>query len=196
MCPRSHNKTVGGSPTASYFSCFAKKSNQKKATPNPPPLRGSLRCSTGQAAAELALRAQTVLADIPWPACATRWRTRGVKSENQKQRQTQQRLRHRRSAVGSAHIFFLFFCARCARTACVLDLEFDLPSPCAPPRSIANERGFRRGLSEHVVRVPQPRLFVMGRGNPAGAVNRGRLLWLTFLGKTRKVISCRAAPGK
>jgi hypothetical protein len=30
-----------------------------------PPLRGSLRCSTGQAAAELALRAQTVLAEIP-----------------------------------------------------------------------------------------------------------------------------------
>jgi len=28
-------------------------------------LRGTLRCSTGQAAAELALRAQTVLADIP-----------------------------------------------------------------------------------------------------------------------------------
>jgi len=30
-----------------------------------PPLRGPLRCSTGQAAAELALRAQTVLAEIP-----------------------------------------------------------------------------------------------------------------------------------
>jgi len=29
------------------------------------PLRGTLRCSTGQAAAEFALRAQTVLADIP-----------------------------------------------------------------------------------------------------------------------------------
>ena len=26
-------KTAGGSPAASYFSCFAKKSNQKKATP-------------------------------------------------------------------------------------------------------------------------------------------------------------------
>jgi hypothetical protein len=36
----------------------------------------------------------------------------------------------------------------------------------------------RRGLFEHVaaqqiVRVPQPRLFVKNRGNPAGAVNRG-----------------------
>ena len=33
--------------------------------PGLPPLRGSLRCSVGQAAAELALRAQTVLADYP-----------------------------------------------------------------------------------------------------------------------------------
>jgi hypothetical protein len=37
---------------------------------------------------------------------------------------------------------------------------------------------------------------VTDRGNPAGAVNRGRFLWLTFLGKTRKVSSCRAAPGE
>jgi len=36
-----------------------------KGDPGLPPLRGALRCSTGQAAAELALRAQTVLADIP-----------------------------------------------------------------------------------------------------------------------------------
>jgi len=42
---------------------------------------GSLRCSTGQAAAELALRAQTVLAEIPWPACATRRRTGDRKSK-------------------------------------------------------------------------------------------------------------------
>jgi hypothetical protein len=58
--------TVGGSPTASHFFLLRqRKSNQKEGDPNPPPLRGSLRCSTGQAAAELALRAQTVLAEIP-----------------------------------------------------------------------------------------------------------------------------------
>jgi hypothetical protein len=38
---------------------------QKEGDPGLPPLRGTLRCSTGQAAAELALRAQTVLAEIP-----------------------------------------------------------------------------------------------------------------------------------
>ena len=48
-----------------FLLLFAKKSIQKKANPNPPPLRGSLRCLTGQAAAEHALRVQTVLADYP-----------------------------------------------------------------------------------------------------------------------------------
>jgi hypothetical protein len=43
-------------------------------------------------------------------------------------------------------------------------------------------------------RVAQPRLFVKYRGNPAGAAHRGRLLLVTFLGKTRKVTSCRATP--
>jgi hypothetical protein len=42
-----------------------KESNQRKGDPGLPPLRGSLRCSTAQAAAELALRAQTVLAETP-----------------------------------------------------------------------------------------------------------------------------------
>ena len=74
-------KTVGGSPTASHFFLRRQdnevsaetnlqvmsepKSNQKEGDPGLPPLRGSLRCSTAQAAAELALRAQTILADTP-----------------------------------------------------------------------------------------------------------------------------------
>ena len=59
-------KTVGGSPTASHFFLLRqRKSNQKEGAPGLPPLRGALRCSTGQAAAELALRAQTVLAESP-----------------------------------------------------------------------------------------------------------------------------------
>jgi hypothetical protein len=71
---------AGGSPAASHFFCLAKKSDQKKATQDPPPLRGSLRCSNDQAAAELALRAQTVLADSPWSFSATRWRMMGGKN--------------------------------------------------------------------------------------------------------------------
>jgi hypothetical protein len=58
--------TAGGSPAASHFFLLRqRKSNQKEGDPGLPPLRGALRCSTGQAAAELALCAQTVLADIP-----------------------------------------------------------------------------------------------------------------------------------
>ena len=85
-CSFSFFKTVGGSPAAitndlpsvvcwvsqmasSFISHFLllrqKESNQRKGDPGLPPLRGTLRCSTGQAAAELALRAQTVLADYP-----------------------------------------------------------------------------------------------------------------------------------
>jgi hypothetical protein len=43
-------------------------------------------------------------------------------------------------------------------------------------------------------RVAQPRLLAKYRGNPEGAANRGRFLLVTFLGKTRKVTSCRATP--
>ena len=51
--PRSE---AGGSPAASHFLCFAKESNQRKATPGSSPLRGSLRCSQTRAAAELVAR--------------------------------------------------------------------------------------------------------------------------------------------
>jgi len=64
---REYFNVAGGSPAAGYFSCFAKKSNQKKAIPGLPPLRGSLDFSITSGAAELARsaarpRAQTVLA--------------------------------------------------------------------------------------------------------------------------------------
>ena len=41
--------------SASYFSCFAKKSNQKKPAPGSPVLRTALCCSPRRAAAQLAL---------------------------------------------------------------------------------------------------------------------------------------------
>ena len=50
--PRTCNhRLAGGSPAADYFSCSAKKSNQKKAAPAEPVLRTSLRCSRDRAAA-------------------------------------------------------------------------------------------------------------------------------------------------
>ena len=75
---------AGGSPAATHFSCFAKKSKQKKATPGSSALRASLRYSERRAAAELGLvvmktrmvsyraRPQTVLADIPCRSCVAR----------------------------------------------------------------------------------------------------------------------------
>ena len=51
-----HYNFAGGSPAASYFSCSAKKSNQKKAAPVHRP-SGPLCCSPSRAAAELALAA-------------------------------------------------------------------------------------------------------------------------------------------
>src|SRR5450759_2603965 len=42
-------------------------------------------------------------------------------------------------------------------------------------------------MFEHAVRVPQPPDQTSNAGHPAGAANRGRLLLVTFLGKTRKV---------
>src|SRR3989338_7909318 len=51
-----------GSKLPSFAS--PKEGNRRKGDPGLPPLRGSLRCSTGQAAAELALRAQT--ASVGW----------------------------------------------------------------------------------------------------------------------------------
>ena len=66
MNVKKQGKFAGGRPAASHFLLLRQnKVTKEKATPGLPPLRGTLRCSTGQAAAELALRAQTVLAEIP-----------------------------------------------------------------------------------------------------------------------------------
>jgi hypothetical protein len=56
---------MASSFTSYFFLLRQRKSKQKEGDPGLPRLRSSLRCSTDQAAAELALRAQTVLAEIP-----------------------------------------------------------------------------------------------------------------------------------
>jgi len=50
---------MASSSISHFFLLRQRKSNQKEGDPGLPPLRGTLRCLTGQAAAELALRAQT-----------------------------------------------------------------------------------------------------------------------------------------
>ena len=64
-------RVAGGTTTPSplagegWGEGWGEGASRRKGDPGLPPLRGALRCSTGQAAAELALRAQTVLAEIP-----------------------------------------------------------------------------------------------------------------------------------
>jgi len=73
-------------PAGEHFCCFAKRSNQEKATreftkPGHLALRARLlRCSICRAAAQLAAlrEAQTVLAEFPRQTCAARRRTREI----------------------------------------------------------------------------------------------------------------------
>ena len=75
--------------SASDFLCFAKESNQRKATPEgtalPLRYRAALRCSRPSAPAELAVAlrttAQTVLGDTPSGRCASRRPQRGPQKQ-------------------------------------------------------------------------------------------------------------------
>jgi hypothetical protein len=86
--------------------------------------------------------------------------------------------------------------------------------PCAPPSSgvapgdVGEHCASARNCLEEMrmpaltvcnrgagARVAQPPGATSSTGEPAGPANWGRLLLVTFLGKTRKVTSCRAAPG-
>jgi hypothetical protein len=65
----------------------------------------------------------------------------------------------------------------------------DLGEHCSSP-------AVGRGVCAPPGRVAQPRLLATVRGYPAGAVNRGRLLFgYFFLATQEKVTSCRATPG-
>ena len=55
---------------------------------------------------------------------------------------------------------------------------------------------FEHVSAQRVVRVyEEARLFEQRREPTKWAAHRGRLLLVTFLGKTRKVTCCRATPG-
>ena len=84
------------------------------------------------------------------------------------------------------YVFCFAFGVRCTHTAFDCGLEVEVPSPVRRLDLLQTSGGVRRGLFEHVdaqriVRVPQPRLFAIDQGNPAGAVNRGRLFLGYFL---------------
>ena len=92
-----------------------------------------------------------------------------------------------------------------ARSAHAVVLNFAFPSPVRrldqPQVSgglgeHCSSSAVGRGVCAPLGRVAQPRLLAADRGNPAGAANRGRLLFgYFFLATQEKVTSCRAAPG-
>ena len=74
--------------------------------------------------------------------------------------------------------------------------RFSLYLPCAPPSSAGWSGGFRRGLSEHAVRVSQPPDQSSNAGHPRSGRQTGGAFSLVtfFLAKQKKVTSCRATP--
>ena len=141
-------------------------------------------------------RAQTYSSDTPCLVCATRRCTGDGKAKNQNQDQKQPQPVVGRKAPN--------YTPKERGHKCPHKTAFDFLSPVRR-LDISQTSG---DLGEHCPssavghgvcappgRVAQPRLFVKYRGNPEGAAHRGRLLWVTFLGKTRKVTCCRATPG-
>ena len=140
-----------------------KKVAKEKATPRHRSFgmklqRSSLRCSTCRAAAELALRAQTVLADCPRPVSAAR-RRRGD--------QRQYRVEMRAAAVS-------------------VSFGFDLSCPVRRRATEGGAEKGEDCLSRR--RVPQPPSQPSSAGHPEGAPNRARLLFgYFFLARQEKV---------
>lgn len=53
---------------------------------------------------------------------------------------------------------------------------------------------FEQVAEQRIVRVPEPPDQSSNAGDREAAANRGRILWVTILGKTSKVTGCRAPP--
>jgi hypothetical protein len=75
-----------GRPAGGILSLYGLKKSIQRKPPHSTALRfatGPLRCSPNRAAAKLALRAQTVLAEIPRLVCATRRQSKGTEKPTQ-----------------------------------------------------------------------------------------------------------------
>ena len=161
-----------------------KKVTKEKATPGLPVLRTSLCSSAKRAAAELALRAQTVLADFPRLACGARRRSRGPKSS--------QRLLHSQG-FNPPQPFSL---REKGWDEGGLAVAFE--AHVRPPRN-ADRKGEVREhcLSPRRGRVAQRPFRSSTAGKPEGPAHRGRLfLGYFLLARQKKVTSCRATPGR
>ena len=68
-------------------------------------------------------------------------------------------------------------------------------SPWSAAEQHSRVGGSRRGLSERVARVPQRPGSASSAGNPAGAVDWGGFLWILSLVRTKKVSRPPGGPG-
>lgn len=142
-----------------------KESSQRKGDPTPPPGRwpGSLRCSTGRAAAELAsagLRQSSPTSPGPSPLLG------GAEGRE---------LQNRREPEAQAH---------------QTEIGFDLPALCGAEQRRAGRKKGEHCLSPPGrVAQPPPRPARVAQGTPrSGAPNRARLLFgYFFLARQEKV---------
>ena len=93
----------------------------------------------------------------------------------------------------------LYFCFGARYAHIAFDFAVDLLTPVHRLDLLQISGGVRRGLFEHVdakriVRVPQPRLFAIDRGNPAGAANRGSPSFGYFSWRSKKSIQLPGCP--
>ena len=192
--------TVGGSPTASHFLLLRqKKVTQEKATPirhpfGVPCVARLVRLPHKLARSATRPRAQTYSSEFPDPPPLLGGGTGEGKAKTKIKNQSPRRW------AQSAHLLI----KKQRGHSCPHKTAFEFLSPVRR-LDISQTSG---DLGEHcpssaaghvlcapLGRVAQPRLFAKYRGNPEGAANRGRLLLVTFLGKTRKVTCRRATPG-
>jgi hypothetical protein len=193
--PKSTPTSSGVARQLVTFSCFAKeKVTKKKATPAHRPFGVPCVAQPDRPPHKLARsaarpRAQTYSSDTPCLVCATRRCTGEGKAENQNQNCSWARSAQlpKKYSVGYAHKKPELNFSSPVRRLDISQTSGGLDEHC--PSSAV-----RHGVCASLGRVAQPRLLAKYRGNPAGAAHRGRLLWVTFLGKTRKVTSCRATP--
>ena len=186
----SNRKLAGGSPAASYFSCFAKKSNQKKANPlRWPSASRSRQAQAGQCGNLLCLdfegseaRTSALLSGLSLPSAAA---SEGGRQPARLISLPSPRLRGEGGPKGRV-------------SGQVLNLN---PPLCR--RGRMTELGeveasvFEHVAAKQIVRVCEPPNSAIRPRLARRAAQRGALFFRPFLlGKQKKGASRRAAPGK
>jgi len=152
-----------GCPAGRLLFLLRQEKLTKRRRPHPPPLRGSLRCSPNRAAAELGLRPQTVLAEIPRPGCAARRWTKGRKTNPTPPTQPSPRGGHPKIGL------------RPQDQSLLRRLGFPENSGAVGEDCLSALREFRSRPD-----------FQENRGKPEGPARQGRLLLVNFSWRSKK----------